>query len=431
MIRKVFLVLLALVLTLSVGLVACGGAGQEEEEEEEEQEEYLIDELEIEGPIEFPYFPYTMELDFSATQDELTLVFPENLGGVATTADLVGAIVMVVEETEVPDTVAVSVGSVDLWVPSIELTLDVDGDGELDYVETGIVNVSQRQSEDFTPFGAMELVTGNICLPCSIQAEMPLLSLMGEGPINLDVLATGQHNLQTGMLELTATGNVLTGLLSGLFFDMKWTKTELVRLAWERAVESYISNFDEEPTTLPECSKGRMFCTRSKISSKWKYSIAITPGGWDPNKWEEFKKTATGILADLNTLSNILQAYSIIPGLPVTVQPATGGPDPQTLINRIAGAVGQTQGYSVWIRLEGEVTYQYTVQQCREFEGELYWHTIDTWSVTKKEVKTIDTRETVQVDPGNAAATWTSVKAAMEKAREMATKEIADLEADC
>jgi hypothetical protein len=33
--RKVFLVLLALVLALSVGLVACGGAGEEEEEEEE------------------------------------------------------------------------------------------------------------------------------------------------------------------------------------------------------------------------------------------------------------------------------------------------------------------------------------------------------------------------------------------------------------
>jgi hypothetical protein len=33
--RKVFLILLALVLALSVGLVACGGAGEEEEEEEE------------------------------------------------------------------------------------------------------------------------------------------------------------------------------------------------------------------------------------------------------------------------------------------------------------------------------------------------------------------------------------------------------------
>ncbi len=37
MTRKVFLVLLAVVLTLSVGLVACGGPGQEEEEEEEEE----------------------------------------------------------------------------------------------------------------------------------------------------------------------------------------------------------------------------------------------------------------------------------------------------------------------------------------------------------------------------------------------------------
>jgi hypothetical protein len=38
--RKVFLVLLALVLTFSVGLVACGGVGQEEEEEHVgEQEE--------------------------------------------------------------------------------------------------------------------------------------------------------------------------------------------------------------------------------------------------------------------------------------------------------------------------------------------------------------------------------------------------------
>ena len=34
MTRKVFLVLLALVLTLSVGLVACGGAGEQQEEEE-------------------------------------------------------------------------------------------------------------------------------------------------------------------------------------------------------------------------------------------------------------------------------------------------------------------------------------------------------------------------------------------------------------
>jgi hypothetical protein len=38
--RKVFLVLLALVLTLSVGLVACGGAGEQQEEEEEEEEEH-------------------------------------------------------------------------------------------------------------------------------------------------------------------------------------------------------------------------------------------------------------------------------------------------------------------------------------------------------------------------------------------------------
>jgi hypothetical protein len=38
-IRKVFLVLLALVLTFSVGLVACGGAGEQQEEEEEEEEE--------------------------------------------------------------------------------------------------------------------------------------------------------------------------------------------------------------------------------------------------------------------------------------------------------------------------------------------------------------------------------------------------------
>ena len=37
--RKVFLVLLALVLTLSVGLVACGGTGEQQEEEEEEEEE--------------------------------------------------------------------------------------------------------------------------------------------------------------------------------------------------------------------------------------------------------------------------------------------------------------------------------------------------------------------------------------------------------
>ena len=36
--RKVFLVLLALVLTLSVGLVACGGPGEEQEEEEEEEQ---------------------------------------------------------------------------------------------------------------------------------------------------------------------------------------------------------------------------------------------------------------------------------------------------------------------------------------------------------------------------------------------------------
>lgn len=35
MIRRMFLILLAVVLALSVGLVACGGAGQEEEEEEE------------------------------------------------------------------------------------------------------------------------------------------------------------------------------------------------------------------------------------------------------------------------------------------------------------------------------------------------------------------------------------------------------------
>ena|GEM_PF-1841255 len=37
MTRKVLLILLALVLALSVGLVACGGAGEEEEEEEEEE----------------------------------------------------------------------------------------------------------------------------------------------------------------------------------------------------------------------------------------------------------------------------------------------------------------------------------------------------------------------------------------------------------
>jgi hypothetical protein len=36
---KVLLVLLALILTLSVGLVACGGAGEQQEEEEEEEEE--------------------------------------------------------------------------------------------------------------------------------------------------------------------------------------------------------------------------------------------------------------------------------------------------------------------------------------------------------------------------------------------------------
>jgi Leucine-rich repeat (LRR) protein len=40
--RKVFLVLLALVLTLSVGLAACGGAGEEEEEEEEETYDLTI-----------------------------------------------------------------------------------------------------------------------------------------------------------------------------------------------------------------------------------------------------------------------------------------------------------------------------------------------------------------------------------------------------
>ena len=40
MTRKVFLVLLALVLTFSVGLVACGGARQQQEEEEEEEETY-------------------------------------------------------------------------------------------------------------------------------------------------------------------------------------------------------------------------------------------------------------------------------------------------------------------------------------------------------------------------------------------------------
>jgi uncharacterized repeat protein (TIGR02543 family) len=36
--RKVFLVLLALVLTLSAGLVACDGAGEQQEEEEEEEQ---------------------------------------------------------------------------------------------------------------------------------------------------------------------------------------------------------------------------------------------------------------------------------------------------------------------------------------------------------------------------------------------------------
>jgi hypothetical protein len=45
--RKVFLVLLALVLTLSVGLVACGGAGEQQEEEEEEEEEEETYELTI------------------------------------------------------------------------------------------------------------------------------------------------------------------------------------------------------------------------------------------------------------------------------------------------------------------------------------------------------------------------------------------------
>ncbi|MFC1927941.1 leucine-rich repeat domain-containing protein [Chloroflexota bacterium] len=42
MTRKVFLILLALVLALSVGLVACGGAGQQEEEEEEERYDLII-----------------------------------------------------------------------------------------------------------------------------------------------------------------------------------------------------------------------------------------------------------------------------------------------------------------------------------------------------------------------------------------------------
>ena len=48
MIRKVFLMLLALVLAVSVGLVACSGAPVEEEEEEEEEEgsEFMIYTLE-------------------------------------------------------------------------------------------------------------------------------------------------------------------------------------------------------------------------------------------------------------------------------------------------------------------------------------------------------------------------------------------------
>ena len=36
MTKKVFLILLALVLALSVGLIGCGGQQEEEEEEEEE-----------------------------------------------------------------------------------------------------------------------------------------------------------------------------------------------------------------------------------------------------------------------------------------------------------------------------------------------------------------------------------------------------------
>jgi hypothetical protein len=75
MIRKVFLILLALVLALSVGLVACGGAGQEEEEEEEEETYDLTIESSAGGSVTTPgegTYPYNEgeAVDLVATPDD-------------------------------------------------------------------------------------------------------------------------------------------------------------------------------------------------------------------------------------------------------------------------------------------------------------------------------------------------------------------------
>lgn len=163
-------------------------------------------------PLELPA---VQTFDFSLIERELFIVLPKRLGGQIIRADLVGQARILFEEGESVQSVRVSVQHFEFSVPSIELEVDLTGDGVPEKVRTGEIRVMKADLPGRPGYGMMDLRTGAFTLPWSVRISMPLLEGLGEAPIELFLPGTGLYDFDTGTIWDTGVGKILKGFFAG------------------------------------------------------------------------------------------------------------------------------------------------------------------------------------------------------------------------
>ncbi len=162
------------------------------------------------------------DLDGDGKPDpELTLVFPQRLGGRTAKGNLVGNF-----------SYEIDTGSGELFitdlnakVESLPIEIDIDGDGILEQFETGEIEL-KLTAEGFPKEliskygepnrGFYDLKTNAARVTWGIEANCELLRKLGESPILLLLAETGRFNPETQLFSMVGYTTIYKGLLRGM-----------------------------------------------------------------------------------------------------------------------------------------------------------------------------------------------------------------------
>ena len=141
------------------------------------------------------------------TLDQVKVVFPQRLGGETQTTAFVGKPVLFIEDPPPSATEArIWISSIEYEVSGISFTFDINGDGDLDRVETGPFILSRLSPVAWgldEPPGKVDLASGAFDLTYVVHIDMPLPDETGIGDLGVFVEnVSGVIDLETGIQEI-------------------------------------------------------------------------------------------------------------------------------------------------------------------------------------------------------------------------------------